>query len=356
MLAGLLGATALGGIAPAYAQAGLDRGDRGPRAERPDGGRGAWRGEGRPEGRGDNRGQWMQRGGGDMRPARGNPVIQPGVDRPGRELRGAEWRQRAAPVGAGQMAPPRPDPRWRGDPDLPANRAVEDQVRRAREQRPDWRQDRRDDRRDGRQEWRDERRDDRRDWRQDRQDWRQDRRDDRQDWRQDRRDDRRWDDRNRDGRDPNWRDPNWRDRDGRDRDGRGWNGGGWSGNDWNRGTWNGGRRFDDRTRWSTQRRWDNGWRQDRRYDWRAYRDRYGDRYRVGRYYAPRGWTYGYRSFSVGIFLDSLLYRNDYWINDPFSYRLPPAYGTLRWVRYYDDALLVDVRDGYVVDVIRDFFW
>ena len=116
------------------------------------------------------------------------------------------------------------------------------------------------------------------------------------------------------------------------------------------------RRFDERTRWNNQRRWDNGWRQDRRYDWRSYRNRYGDRYRVGRYYAPRGWSYGYRSFSVGLFLNDLLYANNYWINDPYAYRLPPAYGTLRWIRYYDDALLVDVRDGYVVDVIRDFFW
>ncbi|MGB3928318.1 MAG: RcnB family protein, partial [Sphingobium sp.] len=48
--------------------------------------------------------------------------------------------------------------------------------------------------------------------------------------------------------------------------------------------------------------------------------------------------------------------NSYWINDPYQYRLPPSYGTLRWVRYYDDALLVDIRDGYVVDVIHDFFW
>ena len=117
-----------------------------------------------------------------------------------------------------------------------------------------------------------------------------------------------------------------------------------------------GRRYDDRTRWSSQRRWDNGWRQDRRYDWRSYRSRYGERYRIGRYYAPRGWSYGYRSFSVGIFLSNLLYANNYWSSDPYAYRLPPAFGTLRWVRYYDDALLVDIRDGYVVDVIHNYFW
>ena len=117
-----------------------------------------------------------------------------------------------------------------------------------------------------------------------------------------------------------------------------------------------GRRFDDRSRWSSQRRWDNDWRQDRRYDWRSNRSHYGDRYRVGRYHAPRGWNYGYSRYSIGIVLNSLLFSNSYWIDDPWSYRLPPAYGTLRWVRYYDDALLVDIRDGYVVDVIHDFFW
>ena len=32
------------------------------------------------------------------------------------------------------------------------------------------------------------------------------------------------------------------------------------------------------------------------------------------------------------------------------------YGPYRWVRYYDDVLLVDVYSGEVVDVIYDFFW
>ena len=31
-------------------------------------------------------------------------------------------------------------------------------------------------------------------------------------------------------------------------------------------------------------------------------------------------------------------------------------GPYRWVRYYDDALLVDIYSGEVVDVIYDFFW
>ena len=332
MLAGLMGATLLSGIAPAYAQAGQaqprqeggeqrgDRGDRGGRSER----------------MGERMGERMARPEGNVAVSRGNRMIQPRGDDGGQrwQQRGDAgrqgWQQGTAERPAGQMAPPRPDPRWRGDPNLPANRAVEQQVRERREQQQNWRNDRRDDR----QAWRGDRREDRQDGRQDgRQDWRNDRRDDRRDWANGRRDDRRDDDRR------------WS-------DGRG----NWSGANWSNNGWNNGRRFDDRTRWSSQRRWDSGWRNDRRYDWNSYRNRYGDRYRIGRYYAPRGWDYGYRRFSVGIFLNSLLYSNSYWMDDPYSYRLPPAYGTLRWIRYYDDALLVDIRDGYVVDVIHDFFW
>ncbi len=116
-------------------------------------------------------------------------------------------------------------------------------------------------------------------------------------------------------------------------------------------------RLNDRDRWDGFRRWDNkDWRRDTRYNWQDYRRSHGSVYRLPRYYAPSGWYGGYSRFSIGIFLNNVLFGSNYWINDPYSYRLPPAYGPLRWVRYYDDALLVDVRDGYVVDVIYDFFW
>ena len=58
----------------------------------------------------------------------------------------------------------------------------------------------------------------------------------------------------------------------------------------------------------------------------------------------------------GYFLDELFYGQNYWIADPWQYRLPEVYGPYRWVRYYDDALLVDIYSGEVVDVIYDFFW
>ncbi len=110
-------------------------------------------------------------------------------------------------------------------------------------------------------------------------------------------------------------------------------------------------RYDNRN----GRRWNQGWRSDRRYDWRSHRSRYGQVYRLGRYYSPyRSWSY--RPLSIGFTLNSLFYSNRYWINDPWQYRLPDVYGPYRWVRYYDDALLVDIETGEVVDVIRSFFW
>ena len=103
------------------------------------------------------------------------------------------------------------------------------------------------------------------------------------------------------------------------------------------------------------RRWDNAWRNDRRYDWRSYRNSNRNVYRIGRYYAPYR-NYYYRPLSAGFRLDSLFFGNSYWINDPWQYRLPVAYAGTRWVRYYDDVVLVDTYTGEVLDVIRDFFW
>ena len=155
-----------------------------------------------------------------------------------------------------------------------------------------------------------------------------------------------WDD-NRNGRlDREWD----RNRDGR-LDGR------WDRNDdervdrrWDR---NGNGRVDNRYR--RYGGWDRSWRHDRRYDWYGHRARYGDIYRLGRYYSPyRDWRY--RRLDIGFSLWPLFYTERYWINDPWQYRLPDVWGPYRWVRYYDDALLVDLRTGQVVDVIHGVFW
>jgi len=101
-------------------------------------------------------------------------------------------------------------------------------------------------------------------------------------------------------------------------------------------------------------RWSSDWRRDHRYDWRSYRNRYSSLYRLGRYYDPYGWNY--RRFSTGYNLWPSYYGSSNWLNDPWQYRLPPAYGPYRWVRYYDDALLVNIYTGQVADVIYNFFW
>jgi hypothetical protein len=102
-------------------------------------------------------------------------------------------------------------------------------------------------------------------------------------------------------------------------------------------------------------RWDSNWRYDRRYDWRGHRDRYRHHYSLGRYYAPYRHDY-YRRLNVGIYIGLPYYARRYWIADPWIYRLPRAHGPYRWVRYYDDMLLVDIRNGHVVDLIHNFFW
>jgi Ni/Co efflux regulator RcnB len=101
-------------------------------------------------------------------------------------------------------------------------------------------------------------------------------------------------------------------------------------------------------------RWNTDWRRDNRYDWRHWRDRHRSHFHLGIYYDPFGW--GYQPYSIGWRLWPNYYSSSFWINDPWQYRLPYAPPGTRWVRYYDDALLVDVYTGEVVDVIYSFFW
>jgi hypothetical protein len=101
-------------------------------------------------------------------------------------------------------------------------------------------------------------------------------------------------------------------------------------------------------------RWHDDWRRDHRYDWRQYRDRNRWAFNLGFYNDPFGW--GYHRYGIGWRMYPSYYGSSYWLNDPWQYRLPPAYGPYRWVRYWDDALLVNIYTGEVADVIHDFFW
>jgi Ni/Co efflux regulator RcnB len=99
--------------------------------------------------------------------------------------------------------------------------------------------------------------------------------------------------------------------------------------------------------------WNRDWRNDRRYDWRNYRNHHRSIFHLGIYLDPFG--YGYQPFGIGYQLMPAYYGQNYWF-DPGLYGLPyPPPGT-QWVRYWNDALLVDVYTGQVVDVIRNFFW
>lgn len=134
------------------------------------------------------------------------------------------------------------------------------------------------------------------------------------------------------------------------------------------GQWNGQRNWNGQNGWNGQRvvqqqhvqgdRWANGgwnrdWRNDRRYDWQRYRDSHRSIFRLGVYFDPFG--YGYQQFDIGYRLSPVYFGQQYWI-DPAMYELPyPPPGT-QWVRYWDDAVLVDMYSGEVVDVIHNFFW
>lgn len=102
-------------------------------------------------------------------------------------------------------------------------------------------------------------------------------------------------------------------------------------------------------------RWRNDWRRFDRYDFRSFRKRNNSIFRLGFYTSPFR-SHRYSRFGIGGFLGSAFFHSNYWINNPSYYRLPPAYGAYRWVRYYNDVFLVDIRDGYIADIEYGFFF
>lgn len=87
-------------------------------------------------------------------------------------------------------------------------------------------------------------------------------------------------------------------------------------------------------------------------DWYRYRQQDRRLYARGDWRAP----FGYAAFRPGARLRGYYYQPRYFISDPWRYRLPPIYGYQRWVRHYNDVLLVDIRSGIVLRVIRGFYW
>lgn len=87
-------------------------------------------------------------------------------------------------------------------------------------------------------------------------------------------------------------------------------------------------------------------------DWRSYRNQNRNLYRGSGWHAD----FRYQTFRPGIRLGAPYYAQRYWISDPWRYRLPATGFGQRWVRHYNDVLLVDTRSGRVIDVIRGFYW
>jgi Ni/Co efflux regulator RcnB len=95
-------------------------------------------------------------------------------------------------------------------------------------------------------------------------------------------------------------------------------------------------------------------RQERREDWQDYRRDHRDTYRRPAYVGPRG--YRYRPVVVGHRFERAYYGRQYIVADPWRYRLPEARGNQRWVRYGNDVVLVNIRNGRVIQVYNGFFW
>jgi len=71
------------------------------------------------------------------------------------------------------------------------------------------------------------------------------------------------------------------------------------------------------------------------------------------YNQPRG--YYYRRWVFGQIFPRMFWAQDYWLSDYWMFDLPvPPYGYV-WVRYGDDALLINKRTGVVLQVVYGLF-
>jgi Ni/Co efflux regulator RcnB len=104
---------------------------------------------------------------------------------------------------------------------------------------------------------------------------------------------------------------------------------------------------EDRRDWRADR--DRRWGDN---DWRGWRNQNRSVYSRGTWRAP----FRYYAFRPGVRIAPTYWGSPYWINDPWRYRLPPAGWGQRWVRHYDDVLLIDTRRGIVLRVIHNFYW
>jgi Ni/Co efflux regulator RcnB len=126
------------------------------------------------------------------------------------------------------------------------------------------------------------------------------------------------------------------------------------------------RRDNDRNNnWNGNDRHDNNnWRGDNnpgnhgswsgRFDRRNVTAQHHYRYRGNSWRWPSG--YRYQRWTFGMTLPSIFWANNYWIDDYSYYGLgAPPPGTV-WVRYNDDAILIDRYTGEILEVVYDQFY
>jgi len=80
----------------------------------------------------------------------------------------------------------------------------------------------------------------------------------------------------------------------------------------------------------------------------------GHRLRLGAFRYPPG--YAYRRWATGQSLPQLFFSSAYYFTDYASLGLDaPPYG-YQWVRYGPDIILVNIRTGEILDVVRGVFY
>jgi Ni/Co efflux regulator RcnB len=78
------------------------------------------------------------------------------------------------------------------------------------------------------------------------------------------------------------------------------------------------------------------------------------RFHAPSYRRPSGWYY--RRWTFGEFLPPVFWGQQYWLSDWGTYDLPPPPPGATWVRYGDDALLIDRYTGEIITVEYGVFY
>lgn len=111
-------------------------------------------------------------------------------------------------------------------------------------------------------------------------------------------------------------------------------------------------RYGDRGDVREERRELRDAKQERREDWRDYRQTNRNAFRGNRFNAP----FRYRTFNSGVSIGASYYSPRYRVTNYANYRLPQPGRYQTYVRHYNDVLLVNTRTGRVVQAYRGFYW